>query len=45
MVRPPVSFGIQPGLVNIGRRHLRFAVGGYRHGANGGDSGRLFGTA
>ena len=33
MVRPPVSFGIQPGLVNIGRRHLRFAVGGYRHGS------------
>ena len=32
MVRPPVSFGIQPGLVNIGRRRLRIAVGGYRHG-------------
>ena len=32
MVRPPVSFGTQPGLVNIGRRRLRIAVGGYRHG-------------
>ena len=31
MVRPPVSFGIQLGLVNTGR-YLRFAVGGYRHG-------------
>ena len=31
MVRPPVSFGIQLGLVNTGR-YLRLAVGGYRHG-------------
>ena len=31
MVRPPVSFGIQLGLVNTGR-YLRLAVGGNRHG-------------